>query len=154
MFLGICGIKSVIDIIYNDKRKVEMASTQVFIEHINDWNEVTRKSYLKDHKGAPDYREIRVDRNGFGLVDNPIRSCVYVLEYKPCGGSRMARIHFLDCGAMVFTEKTYNMDYAEQWGFDGIIPYSLLVKYITDIDTIDVGDFSLTAEKTKHWQLS
>ena len=120
-----------------------MTSKQVFINHINDWNEVTLKSYLKDHKGQPDYREIQVDRNGFGLIDNPIRNCVYVLEYKPCGGSRMARIHFLDCGAMVFTENTYNMDYAKQWGFDGIIPYSLLVKYITDIDTINAEDFHI-----------
>lgn len=120
-----------------------MASTQVFIQHINDWNEVTRKKWLKDHKGAPDYREIQVDRNGFGLVDNPIRSCVYVLEYKPCGGSRMARIHFLDCGAMIFTEKTYNMDYAKQWGFDGIIPYEKLLDYITNIDTINPEDYHI-----------
>lgn len=143
MFLSVCRVKPFIVIIHKDKRKIEMASTQVFIQHINDWNELTRKKYLKDHKGAPDYREIRVDRNGFGLVDNPIRSCVYVLEYKPCGGSRMARIHFLDCGAMVFTEKTYNMDYAKQWGFDGIIPYEKALEYIVDIDTINPEDYHI-----------
>ena len=58
MFLSVCRVESFIVIIYNDKRKIEMASKLVFIKHINDWNEITRKKYLKDHKGAPDYREI------------------------------------------------------------------------------------------------
>lgn len=46
MFLSVCRVKSFIAIIYNDKRKIEMASKLVFIKHINDWNEITRKKNI------------------------------------------------------------------------------------------------------------
>lgn len=107
-----------------------------------EWNEQTCNTYLNGtNRYGPDYREIQTD--AVDIVEYPIDSVLYIKEYLPCGGSRAASIYFLDCGAMVFTEKTYNMDYAKQWGFNGIIPYSLLVKYITDIDTINVEDFHI-----------
>ena len=36
------------------------------------------------------------------------------------------------------------MDYAKQWGFDGIIPYEKALEYIVDIDTINPEDYHLT----------
>ena len=33
------------------------------------------------------------------------------------------------------------MDYAKQWGFDGIIPYEKALEYIVDIDTINPEDY-------------
>ena len=101
-----------------------------------EWNERTCNEYLKGtNRLGPDYREIQTD--AVDIVEHPMDSVLYIKEYLPCGGSRGASIHFLDCGIMIFTEHTYNMEYAKQWGFDGIIPYEKALEYIVDIDTIN-----------------
>lgn len=106
-----------------------------------DWNDKTREAYLHETKHtAPDYREITTGSN---IVERPLSNALYINEYLPCGGSRRASIFFLDCGAMVFTEPSFNMDYAKQWGFEGVIPYEKLLGYITCIDHINVDEFHL-----------
>ena len=108
-----------------------------------DWNERTRQEWFDECgiHSEPDYREIEAD--SLEMIEHPIDSALYINEYKPCGGSRRAVIFFLDCGAVVQTEFSYAMDYAKQWGFDGIIPYEKLLDYITNIDTINPEDYHI-----------
>ena len=108
-----------------------------------DWNERTRQEWFDECgiHSKPDYREIETDF--LEMIEHPIDSALYINEYLPCGGSRRASIFFLDCGAMVFTEPSFNMEYAKQWGFEGIIPYEKLMEYITCIDHINVDEFHL-----------
>ena len=107
-----------------------------------EWNELTCNEYLNGtNRHGPDYREIQTDV--LDLVEHPMDSVLYIKEYLPCGGTRGASIHFLDFGIMIFTERTYNMEYAKQWGFEGIIPYEKALEYIVDIDTINPNDYHI-----------
>lgn len=105
-----------------------------------EWNLHTCNMHLTKQRG-PDYREIQTD--AVDTVDNPIDSALYIKEYLPFGGSRCAGIFFLDCGAVIHTEHSYEMEYAKQWGFEGIIPYDKLLDYIVNIDEINPDDYHL-----------
>ena len=107
-----------------------------------EWNELIRNMYLKGtNRHGPDYREIQTDAED--IVEYPMDSVLYIKEYLPCGGSRAASIYFLDSGITINTEHTYNMDYAKQWGFDGIIPSEKALEYIVDIDTLNPEDYHI-----------
>ena len=111
-----------------------------------EWNDQTCNEYLNGtNRHGPDYREVLTDV--VDLVEHPMDSALYIKEYLPCGGTRGASIYFLDYGIMIFTEHTYNMDYAKQWGFDGIIPYEKALEYIVDIDTINPDDYHICSCK-------